>query len=829
MRLFVCALVLLSAGALRGATVYLPLEPEPAEVRAAQELRDYWEQLTGKPVRVAPETEAETERPRIRHPRQGGARSRGAAGPEEPSFFVGETRAGRLWAPLPEGMDRDGFVWRSRGSRTFIRGGSPEGVAFGVYRFLGEAGGIRWFWPTDLGVHLPEQVPVAPRGGRVVEEPDFLSRQWSAANAFSGDAWEQRTFARPRYTGYLHAVHRIFTEAIYDLRPDFFIMLNGERIRPVDAKGGHNYQICFGNPDAARFAARKAAEFFDANPEAADFPLGMTDTYPICQCGMCQEIVAGAGVFRHRPDYSDLIFTFMNRAAEELGRIHPDKYLSCLAYYWAENTPSFPVHPKVIPYLTADRSMWFDEAFRAEDMDLMRRWAAAGPEIIGIYDYYYGSSFVIPRLFTQITADSLRHAKELGIRGFFAELNSTWSLDGPKAWFTSQLLWDADQDRNGLLDDFYRSFFQEAAGPIRAFYEKAEEIWMSQTGPAFWLKFYHDLGQLELYPPSVCQELRLLLDEAEALAEGERVRQRVRMVSEGFRQTELYSRLYHLVKELGLSGEEAPADKIVAGLEELAGLKEELEGYFREVIQPNPLHRPTARIEQRAWFLPGHKVPRLLERLTRERGRDQGVEALALRLGELFPESRADVVWGLAGEEWEEVLLNGNFEQDALLMVEGESVAGDPGYAPLGWTRGFDGVNPPVLALAEDKTRSGPFALRAEGAVQDLLLQQFRAEPGRVYRFAAWAQGQVSPGSRVEIQVYWLDENGSQIEGEIQALDQLLPGRVERWVELVTFAPAPERAVTGLASLIVHHQAEGDVVHFDDLSVKRLRRVPRGR
>src|SRR5690606_33711063 len=115
-----------------------------------------------------------------------------------------------------------------------------------------------------------------------------------------------------------HNLHRIFTEAVYDLRPDFFIMLDGKRVRPVDLAGGENYQICFGNPDAAVFAARKAAEFFDANPDEASFSVAMTDTRPICECSDCQQWIDHEKSFRGLPDYSDLVFTFMNRAAEEL-------------------------------------------------------------------------------------------------------------------------------------------------------------------------------------------------------------------------------------------------------------------------------------------------------------------------------------------------------------------------------------------------------------------------------------------------------------------------------------------------------------------------------
>ena len=81
--------------------------------------------------------------------------------------------------------------------------------------------------------------------------------------------------------------------------------------------------------------------------------------------------------FRERPDYSNLVFTFMNRAADELSRTHPQKYLGALAYYWAENAPDFRLNPQVIPFLTADRAQGYDPKFWKEEMDLQERWARA--------------------------------------------------------------------------------------------------------------------------------------------------------------------------------------------------------------------------------------------------------------------------------------------------------------------------------------------------------------------------------------------------------------------------------------------------------------------
>lgn len=829
---FFLFLVALTPGGAVAAPAVVVLSEAPAaeELKAAEELAYYWGRITDSAVRVVGEAEFSGMREvrRVERPRYHRFGSwRPVPEPDRSGivFYVGETAAAERTVTIPKDLDRDGFVLQGGGKRLFLRGASPEGTRFAVYRFLSEYAGVQWFLPTELGEQLPDWTRDRLPPIRRVEEPAFLSRRWSGASRFTENDWETRNLMRGRYN-FHHSLHKIFTEAVYEIRPDFFIQLDGKRVRPNDALGGLNYQICFGNPDAAKYAGRKAAEFFEANPEAVSFALGMTDTYGICECSDCRRWVDPEKTFRGRPDYSDLVFTFLNRAAEELAETHPDKYLGTLAYYWAENVPSFPVHPKVIPYLTADRGMWQDETFRKEDRELMARWAAAGPEKLGIYDYYYGTAFVIPRLFTKVTAESLRHANAVGIDGFYAEISSNWSLDGPKAWLTSQLLWEPTRSREELLDLFYEGFFGRAATPMEAFWSRAEEIWMEQGPPVFWLKFYFDFTQLELFPSSVCEELRGYLAEAAALAEDVRVRKRVELVSEAFRVTELYSEFYHGLKTAAAEAGDLDRGELILALETALERRRMLETYYDEVVLPTPLHRPRNRMEEKARFLPGTKVARLVERvleLSRASGEESGesFETLLKELAEFFPESRVGLLSDHRGGFAREILVNGGFDwaERSADPVE------NPDVTPLLWNRLVHPVAPEDPSagwvITDEGAASAPFAVRARGLKKEVLTQRFSVEPEAVYRFSVRARGKVSPGSRIEAELVWRDAEGRRVEGTYLHLDRLLPGRTEDWRTLLVIGAPPDGAVAGFATLTVQDQAPGDEVYFDDASLKR--------
>jgi hypothetical protein len=134
-------------------------------------------------------------------------------------------------------------------------------------------------------------------------------------------------------------------------------------------------QIGHRGPGGVDSMARSQAE--DMGAGAAESGAQGSESVSIRAIRGADRLGAGGGWFRGRPDFSNLVFGFTNRVAEDLARTHPDKYVGALAYYWCENAPDFPLEPNVIPFLTADRSQGYDEAFRAEEAALQRRWAAA--------------------------------------------------------------------------------------------------------------------------------------------------------------------------------------------------------------------------------------------------------------------------------------------------------------------------------------------------------------------------------------------------------------------------------------------------------------------
>ncbi len=796
------------------ATIVLPANPVPEEESAAKELTTYVEKMSGARLPIVRE----------------GAQVAGV------KVCVGRTKFVDGLGLNLEKLDWDGFVMKSVGDSLVLCGRNPHGTEFAVYRFLSKYGGVRWYIPTELGEHVPQRKDWSISTINDVEQPHFLSRQWSAVAPFDKGVWEKRNLMRARFAFHHNLLH-VFTPDLYDKHPDWFPLRDGKRYQPKGADD-HSWQPCMSNPEAAKFAAQAAAKAFEKNPSLVSFSLGINDSNGYCQCPNCQALVDPQKKFRDRPDYSDLVFTFMNRAAEELTKTHPDKYLGCLAYSWCESVPSFPVHPHIIPYLTNDRAQWLDAKFKANDMELIRRWSKASPNI-AIYDYYYGSGYVIPRLFTRLVKESLLFAKNNNVKGFYGEIYSNWSLDGPKAWLASQLLWDADQDVNALLNDYYTHFFQESAAPMRQYFELCERQWMNQKGEARWFKYFFDAAQLELFPPEVCQQARRYLDEAARLAQSDLVKRRVKLYSEGFRMTELYATVYHGEAELSQLSLSSPwgerdgvrgLERLLRTLREFLSAQQELERYKKEVITPNDLHRPVIPFEERARYTPGTRLTAALAKIA-EWGKRSGqwaqVKDALTAIAEQFKGSdvalsvKAHLIAQEHPEQLVEVIKNASFEETSVNEPPPSGIDWSSEGMPPSWSKWIRPGTTAQMVWTNQAARTGKLSLKTTGAMATTFLQSVPVQPGETYLASVFVKAKVSPRNKTQLLVQWQDAEGKWVTAP-PAVDQLPAGETKDWTLLSTFFKIPNGVRRAVVCLTVYDQSKEDYAYFDDVSVRRV-------
>ena len=771
--------------------IVVPANPDPCETTAAQELADYLARISGDRTQIIPSDKVS---------------------PEVPSIHVGRT--GLLELPAHPSAE-DIVLMQRMGPHVFLCGTTPYSTRMAVYRFLQEEGGVRWFMPGELGEHVPLrknwEVDVLDKRA----SPSFLSRN------LSGLATEvERTWAECNGLHVLfemgHNLHRVFPPELFGRHPDFFPMVNGQR-RPPPARGRGAWQPCFANGAVAEYAAQRAAESLKEHPERTSFSLAINDHLQLCECPECRALVSPQR-FRGMPDASDLVFTFVNRAAAACTNCMFTAY----AYLWCENAPSFNLLSNVAVYLTADRSFWHDPAFRKEDEDLIRRWTERC-HWVGLYDYFYGTPYAIPRVFTTSMVESMKFAASVGVKGFHAELYPFWALDGPKAWLASQLMWDAGQDAAALLDDYYRTFYGEAAEPMRAFFEFCESHWRGQAGRTEWLKGYKSWQQFELFPAGARVEARAMLDRAAQAAREDTVRRRVAFVSEGFRVTELYGRIVDVVADLAGSGAPYDVDTVLARLSEIRALREELRRGIDagRAMDPPPVPAAMEKV------FPSPPEIRLAKRVAAwMKAADAEEDRIALEaelavLDRWVPEAGLE----LAMQQTDcgtECLYNGGFEQPTMQGLGGQKAVWAALAFPEKWTPMMERGMQSAFTRWGGDARNGTFSLRADEANLEWASQEMPVVPGMAYRVSVYAKGHLGSGALVSLQVYWLDERGNPLNKAPRVLDLAGAGELPEWTELAGFAEAPAEAVAAEIRIAAEGFIRGDQVLFDDASMRLL-------
>ena len=727
-----------------------------------------------------------------------------------------EKRNGQSPAILPEGRPKNAlyferipndrehggaFTIRRERTRVVIRSADASGWGNALYTIAENMLGARWYWSGDLGFEWvrPEQAyfPLGPWR----ETPAFIQRRFHPA-----DTDYARRNRLNRIYEFNHNLARIFGPELFETNPEVFAEVNGRR-KPPQGSAGTDPQPDFTHPDAVEIAARAALDHFEANPESNSFSLSINDNALFDTTSATAEAVRPLRYFRRRPDYTNLVFGFMNRVAEQVFEeagawqtpSGKDRYLTALAYYWTEPAPTIPVHPRVMPVLTSDRAQWHDPDYRAEDKALIQAWAASGADRIATWDYYFGAPYFHPRQFNRWIAESLRFMADSGVDVFFSQLPAFWGLDGAKPWLSSQLLWDPHQDAKVLLDEYYDAFFGPAAEPMRRFYETAEAHRNAQEGPADWIKLYKDESGIALFTPGVLQAMRAHLDAAASILEAtisgpptdemtapdadpalpeDRFAKRVEAASRAFRLTETYAAMDRARQALVIACFDREAGGVVA---------------------------------------------RLLETFREARTQYQNYSQTYFESGPYAPSRRHFEI----GQSNPEALAQAHIEGFAVKKTRG--LLTDPKLKHLGYAqRNFLGPRLPKLedwhldyrpsqhfsveASARGEDAAG---LRIEGADMLSVFRQLPVVSNQEYLLSINAAWQISLDNRVHLHLTWLDRDGNSLGTQkplrwpIEKRDQ--PTTIEIPLR------APNNAYDLRIRIIVSRQYSGDYLDINQI------------
>ncbi len=767
-----------------------------------------------------------------------------SASPESPGGGDRPRLAADLLAPRPGESSPDAFRIRTVAGSVLFEGSTPGALPYAVDWFLQGEAGVRWYSPGPLGEVIPRRAEWILPDLDLAGAPAYVSREFSGLASAADREWARRNGLHATLE-FGHALGHLFPPELFSAHPEWFPLLAGRRYQP-SSSGDPDWQPNLALPAVANHAADAATAAFLREPERISFSLGINDTVRFDQGSETRRLVEPVRYFRGMPDYSPLVFGFMNRAAAAVARDPAARYLGCVAYFWCEEPPSFPVARSVVPFITTDRTQYYDRDYRVGDEDLMSRWARSGAKAFGLWDYAYGAGFVVPREPLGALAEGIREGWKRGARGYFAELEPQWGFDAFKAWAMARLMWDPRQPVSELEDDFFPGYYGLAAPPMRRFFEACQAQWMGQPGPPFWLKFYRQEDQALLFPPETCVRLRAMLDEAGRLAPAGPCSARVELASRAFAATEAYVAYDHERRELAsldfdrsgavseMGAPSAQEGALAAAIGRLARASARVRACLESPLEEAA---PSAARNLPESLMRDDPVPRLLLAAARRdasaprrildlaavptagapNGADASVEASWRSLAQGLGGGLAAAANIAVNSSFAEVSPDGQqprylFPLYGALPVKWTSKAMATEHGRAGLVAETDGANVSVGPAPRK-------AFRIEGAWDTQLYQWAPAKPGATYLASARVRGRSSAGADESLVLTFLAVAGQLAGASVQSLPK---GDTPRWRLSALGGRAPEGAAWVGVGVASARQAAGDWLEADSIELRAM-------
>jgi hypothetical protein len=363
-----------------------------------------------------------------------------------------------------ESLGDEGYALSSRHRRIAIAGNSPRGTLYGVYAFLEEELGCRWFTPDVK--HVPSRPTVVVRPPDWTHVPALEYREpftrdcqdgdWAARNRMNSSAasLEERHGGKVTYFGFVHTFESLVPpDTYFDAHPEYFSLVDGKRLKVRS-------QLCTTNEDVIRIITEEVRKRMREHPEARVFSVSQNDWYNYCECDRCTAMADAEG-----SQIAPVLY-MVNRVADAVRDEFPDKLIDTLAYQWTRKPPrTMRPAPNVVVRLCSIECC-FAHSFEACDsaenrafVEDVKGWSTMCDRL-WVWDYVTSfAHYLTPFPNLRLRGDNIR---------FLAAHNVT-GLSGLSGYLGAKLLWNPEYNEETAMTDYLDAVYGSAAGPIRAY------------------------------------------------------------------------------------------------------------------------------------------------------------------------------------------------------------------------------------------------------------------------------------------------------------------------------------------------------------------------
>ncbi|MBR5801547.1 MAG: DUF4838 domain-containing protein [Alistipes sp.] len=402
-------------------------------------------------------------------------------------IFIGYNKeyGSKYGVERPEAQD-EAYTYRTVGENIWIYGGSERGTMYGVYSFLENELGVRWY--TKDFTLIPSLKKWKVKELSHSEEPFIQHRQIGYNNVLPHKDWlahnkcnmmwgaqDNEYGGLESYWG-AHTFELFIPSGVYFKdHPEYFSMRDGER-KPYT-------QLCLTNPDVLKICIEKMKQTIAENPHYWVYSMSQSDNQFPCQCEKCRAIEEQYG------GHSGLIVWFVNQVADAIRPLHPDKYIGTFAYQYTRKAPKGIVpRDNVVIRLCSIECCFAHPLEECEHnksfISDIEDWSKIAPQLV-VWDYVINyRQYVAPFPNFGVLAKNIKTFKKYKAIGVQEEAQYQ-SLGGEfsdmRAWVLSKLLWNPDLDTSALVNEFIENYYGDAAPYIKEYFDITQSLVKDDT------------------------------------------------------------------------------------------------------------------------------------------------------------------------------------------------------------------------------------------------------------------------------------------------------------------------------------------------------------
>jgi hypothetical protein len=465
--------------------IVVPVDTSAEVALAARELQGYLQQISGATLPIVSDHRAVARREII----LGNSR------------HLMDIHAGVSFRKLGD----EGFVIRTVGAHLVIAGGPARGTLFGVYTFLEERLGCRWY--TAAVSAVPHTSDIVIGGINDTQVPATVYR-----NVYYNEVWDPMFSARLKLNsanisglvddtqrgvgsgnGWAHTIFSYLPpDKYFESHPEYFALRDGKR-QPTEP--------CLSNPDVFRIVVENLRTAMAVNPKARYWSVSQMDNGEPCMCDQCKALDDREG------SPAGSVLTFVNKVAAEF----PDKIISTLAYWYTMCPPK-----TVRPAKNVHIMMCYDWNPREPYHGYFLGWSKIAPRM---YVWHYVipcHNIIAPWPNLLLLQSQFKEAIAQGATGTFVEGSYEPGSEFAelRAYLLAKILWGPSCDIDAIMNDFLNGYYG-AAGPVIRKYIDAMHESLTTTGDALDGHDWCAQHAGTFLAPAMLAEYDAIFDEAE--------------------------------------------------------------------------------------------------------------------------------------------------------------------------------------------------------------------------------------------------------------------------------------------------------------------------